>query len=248
MYCIGGTSHSERVIMKSGSQRKLCKVSAVIETGCCVMVTVCMLTACTPKNSMALVVDEVEISSEQASVNDAAAKETCTETGEVFVHICGAVKHPGVYALDRNGHVCDAVSAAGGFDDGASRDYVNQAYPLSDGIKIVIPTASEAEELDETVQAGPLQKGITPDTKGSGDIGIAGPGQGNAESSDVRVNINTADETQLCTIPGIGKTRAADIIAYRDAHGGFKKVEDIKNVAGIKEGTFTKIKDHIRVD
>lgn len=148
----------------------------------------------------------------------------------VYVHVCGAVRRPGVCVMKKSDHVCDAVKAAGGFTDDADEDYVNQAYPLSDGIKIVIPTKKESAG-----QSGGIQ---SPD----------GQQTGSAQNSDGRIDINTADETGLCEIPGVGAKRASDIIAYRTEHGSFKSIEDIKNVSGIKDGTFAKIKDHIKVE
>ena len=69
-----------------------------------------------------------------------------------------------------------------------------------------------------------------------------------AGASDGRININTATQERLCEIPGIGAVRAAAIVSYRQEHGGFTKIEDIMNVSGIKEGTYVKIKDSIRVN
>jgi competence protein ComEA len=69
-----------------------------------------------------------------------------------------------------------------------------------------------------------------------------------SSSDDGKININTASESELCNIPGIGTTRAAAIIAYRQEHGSFQSAEDIMNVSGIKQGTYEKIKDSIKVD
>lgn len=173
------------------------------------------------------------------------------ESGLIYVHVCGAVERPGVYELEAGSRVYEAVRSAGGFAECAEQNYVNQAQVLDDGVKLVIPTIEEAAAAREaealgterkesgiTVQAGIV--GAEP-SMGSDDKEPAGPGDG-------RININTASEAQLCEIPGIGATRAAAIAAYRDAHGGFKKPEDIMQVNGIKEGMFNKIKDSICVD
>lgn len=152
----------------------------------------------------------------------------------IYVHVCGAVLRSGVYELEAGSRVYEAVQAAGGFAENADRNYVNQAQELGDGIKLVIPTLEEA--------AANIQAGITEDTFSAG---AEGDGQ-TAEAG--RININTASETQLCEIPGVGKTRAAAIIAYREAHGGFQKPEDIMQVDGIGEGMYGKMKDSIRVD
>ena len=81
----------------------------------------------------------------------------------------------------------------------------------------------------------------------AGAAGSAGQGAAGAggQAASGRVNINTADAAQLCTLPGIGESRAADIIAYREAHGGFASCEDIMNVSGIKESVYNKISDKI---
>lgn len=180
------------------------------------------------------------------------------EVQTICVHVCGAVKNPGVYELSGDSRVYEAVEKAGGFSEDADQNYVNQAQQLADGLKLVIPTMKETEET-----AG--QEGT------AGQIGIIGPGRepqsqvqretaggnvspeasgdaGDGSPTDGRININTASMEELCTIPGIGSTRAAAIIAYRQDTGGFASVEDIMNVSGIKEGTYAKIKDSIKVN
>ncbi len=149
----------------------------------------------------------------------------------IFVHVCGAVRTPGVYELKSGSRVYEAVEAAGGFTDDAEENYVNQAQILSDGIKLMIPTAEEALAMPEG--------GMDTQTE----AGTAGQ-----PADDGRVNINTASEQELCTIPGIGATRAAAIVRYRQEHGNFDSVEDIMKVTGIKEGTYEKIKDNIKVN
>lgn len=178
--------------------------------------------------------------------------------GVIYVHVCGAVVRPGVYELRAGSRVYEAVHAAGGFAEGADQDYVNQAQELGDGIKLVIPTMEEAVEAREReALSGTVQESAqTADTESTAArIGIIGNTSltesgngGQAGDSDGRININTASEAQLCDIPGIGATRAAAIIAYRESHGGFQKPEDIMKVSGIKEGMYEKIKDSISVN
>ena len=121
--------------------------------------------------------------------------------------------------------VCDAVEAAGGLTKAASREYWNLAEKLSDGQMIYFPTEEEARERKASAEAA----GAT------------------VEESDGRIDINTADATQLVTIPGIGETRAAAILAYREKNGPFAKVEDIMQVSGIKSALFEKMKDYITI-
>lgn len=188
-------------------------------------------------------------------------KTSAEEQDVIYVHVCGAVLCPGVYELKAKSRVYEAVQEAGGFAEGADQNYVNQAQELGDGVKLVIPTVEEAaasregapatgtmqESTADTGMGGqksvPAQIGIVQDTVSEG----SGNG-GQAEGSGSRININTASEAQLCDIPGIGATRAAAIAAYREAHGGFQKPEDIMKVNGIKEGMYEKIKDSISVN
>lgn len=136
---------------------------------------------------------------------------------EIRVYVCGAVVSPGVVALPEGSRAEDALLAAGGFADAACRDHVNLAERLSDGQKLYFPTQEEAE-------ASAVQ-----DAK----AGL--------------IDINSADAAALCTLPGIGETRAADIISYRETNGAFENPEDIMNVPGIKTSVYGKIKDLITV-
>ncbi len=148
---------------------------------------------------------------------------------EVFVYICGAVEVPGVYNMSEASRVCDLIEAAGGFSEDAKTDYYNQAELLYDGEKIYIPTVEEYELLYDS---------INPSTQSSTEEGI---------SEDGKVNINYADASQLQQIPGVGETKAAAIIAYRESNGAFSAIEDITNVSGIGDATFENMKDYITV-
>lgn len=158
----------------------------------------------------------------------------------IFVHVCGAVRTPGVYELKSGSRVYEAVEAAGGFTDDAEESYVNQAQILSDGTKLMIPTVEEALAMP---QGG--MEALTENDAASESAEKDLTGQ---SADDGRVNINTASQQELCTIPGIGATRAAAIVQYRQEHGSFGSAEDIMKVTGIKEGTYEKIKDSIKVN
>ncbi len=155
-----------------------------------------------------------------------------TESATIFVHVCGAVKEQDVYELPAGCRFYEAVEAAGGFREDACVDYLNLASILSDGDRLEIPTYTQVREAK---QEGLL---IAPD--GSMSIGTS------AESG--LININTADVGALCSLPGIGESRAESIIAYREEKGPFLQKEDIMNVTGIKEGMYGKIADLITVE
>lgn len=168
--------------------------------------------------------EDMAVQEEDTAVEKAeTVKKTCV------VYLCGAVKHPGVYTLQAGDRLYEAVEMAGGFQENAFEEYVNQARTLQDGEQIYIPTKEEAEEVFCVEQY------------------LGDSGGKNQPEKDGLVNINTADAEDLCTLNGIGMSRAEDIIAYREANGAFEKIEDIKNVTGIKEGLFQKIKDKIIV-
>ena len=181
--------------------------------------------------------------SEQSTFGDSGQPQT------IFVHVCGAVKNPDVYELPAGSRVYEAVQAAGGFAEDADPNYVNQAQILADGVKLVIPTTEQTKSLasegEEEHLIGIVAGRVSAD--GSG-ITTAGTDTGQSDASDGKININTASEAELCNIPGIGATRAAAIVAYRQEKGGFSSIEDIMNVSGIKEGTYDKIKDSIKVN
>lgn len=165
-------------------------------------------------------------------------QETVEEPKELYVHVCGAVENPGVYVLPEGSRVVDAVTAAGGALTEACEEALNQALAVTDGMQVYVPTQEEAEESREWMHTGDVSG-----QSGSADGGMLSAGTG----SEGKVNINTADVNQLCTLPGIGESRAASIVAYREEQGAFSAVEDIMKVSGIKDAAFAKIKDKICV-
>lgn len=147
----------------------------------------------------------------------------------IYVHVCGAVKYPGVYEFSGDTRVFQAVESAGGLLPEAHEAALNQAQAVKDGERIYVPTTEEWErKVTDVLEENLEQKEEEPD--------------------DGLVNINTADETTLCTLPGVGATRAKAIVEYRSEHGSFEKIEDIQNVSGIKSGLFKKIKDFIKTE
>ena len=134
----------------------------------------------------------------------------------IYVHILGQVNDPGLYALHDGDRAVDVVAAAGGLTPSADPAALNLARFLSDGEQIVVPAVGEA--LPASVAVG----------------GTAIPG---------KVNINTADEPTLETLPRVGPAMAARILAWRATNGRFTAVEDLMSVSGIGEKTFEGLKD-----
>lgn len=148
------------------------------------------------------------------------ASAVAEEPPRIAVYVCGQVECPGVVYLSEDARVVDAVEAAGGLSEDADAEYINLAARVSDGEKLYIPDRQEGLALRE--QDMQRLSGL--------------------------VNINRADAEQLMTLPGIGESKARDIIAYRDAHGAFTRIEDLMKVSGIKESLFLKVKERIVVE
>ena len=139
------------------------------------------------------------------------------------VYVSGAVARPGVYTLPDHSRVERAVKAAGGFAEDAIETGINLAQPLMDGQQIHVPREGEA--------AAPVIPAGSPSSSDA-----AGP-----------ININVASAEQLTALPRIGPVIAGRIVEYRQSHGPFRKIEDIKRVKGIGDATFERLKDLIVV-
>lgn len=162
------------------------------------------------------------------------SKETdLTAAGEtdarIYVDVAGAVRNPGVVKLTQGARVYEAIELAGGFTEDAAVSAVNQASVLQDGQQLYICT-SEEQKTKQLSSADPVES--------SGEDRPADTG---------KVDINQASEEELMTLPGIGASKAADIVRYREEQGRFEQIEDIMNISGIKEAVFGKIKDKITV-
>lgn len=208
------------------------------------VVSAFLLAGCGRKDAYVISGETLDESLADASSVD----ETVLDSGPsatIYVDVDGAVLQPGVYSLPDNARVFDAVDAAGGLLPEACSEILNQAEHVSDGQKLYIMTKEEWEvqkELGGSQEWTGTQEG----TGKQGQNGTQGT-QKQAEQDDELVDLNRATEGELCTLPGIGQTRAQAIIAYREASGGFRSIDEIQNVSGIKSGTYEKIKNKIKV-
>ena len=174
--------------------------------------------------------------------DDEEKDEIITEAVEtIFIDIKGEVENPGVYEMQLDDRVIDAVQMAGGFTDEATTDNVNLSKKLKDESVIIIPsylkdyenvTIKNDYEID-------INDDIVQSEKNESDEKI--------ESSSNLININTASVVELMSLDGIGESKAKAIIEYRDINGDFENILDIKNVSGIGESIYEKIKDYITV-
>lgn len=142
---------------------------------------------------------------------------------KITVEIKGEVKNPDVYEIDDGSIIRDLINMAGGLTQEANIDGINRAEKLRANQLIVIPNNDNANN-----------------NIGSSSVSTGG-------SSDGIININTATLSELQNITGVGEVKAQSIISYREKNGGFKSIEEIKNVDGIGDKTFEKIKDQISI-
>lgn len=173
----------------------------------------------------------------------------------IYVDICGAVTSPGVYELPYGSRVFQAIEQAGGYLPEAAASYLNRAKGLSDGQQVYVPTQAEvdSQRIAATQDGSKVTAENSTETasgqKSAGEDS-AGEDSGEAEtasSTEQKIDLNTADVSQLTTLTGVGESKALAIIAYREENGPFTSAEDIMNVPGIKEGTYEKIKDKIAI-
>lgn len=164
---------------------------------------------------------------EKAATQVQQTAKTDRKSGKLFVDVKGAVNKPGVYELKRGSRIAEAVNQAGGFRPDADSNQVNLAKQVNDQQMIYVPMKGEQVPQE-------------------GSSASAAAGQQAGSDSKV-VNLNTATKEQLTTVTGIGDKKADLILAYRQQHGQFSRVEDLKNITGFGDKTIAKIKDQLSV-
>ncbi len=172
--------------------------------------------------------DAVDEQAEEEEFDAAACVEDSAEDTSCFVYICGAVVEPGVYELAAGSRIYELVELAGGLSADADEQSVNLAETIQDGEMIWIPTVSESEALAQASAASSSSSAASLTDSG-------------------KININTASASELTQLNGIGESKAAAIVSYRESNGAFASIEEIMQVDGIAEGTYEKIKDNITV-
>ena len=170
------------------------------------------------------------------------------ETNEsIYVEVKGAVQNPGVYAMNEQDLINDAINLAGGFLDNAYTDNINLSKKVTDELVIFVYTEKEYRNStysNTTSSNNDYQ--IDNALKNKVSIITSDSTNSDTETSSL-ININLASITELMTLPGIGETKANNIISYREENGFFKAIEEIKNVSGIGDATFDQFKALITV-
>ena len=181
--------------------------------------------------------EKSETESAQTSVTPTKPKETVQL---ISVYICGEVNKPGIYEAPKGVMLNDIIEDAGGLTDDASVNNINFVYQITGNMSIYIPSK---EEIEKGFNGGDIirQEGVYV----WGNNGQSS-GSDTGSTKTLMVNINTATVDELRTLPGIGEVTAQTIVDYRNKTP-FKKIEDIKNVTGIGDSKYNRIKDYICV-
>lgn len=190
-----------------------------------------------------ITVSEENIGNKENEGNEEDKKENISSATGIYVHIDGYVNNPGVYQIKENERINVLIEKAGGLKNGYSIKNINLAAKLSDGDKVYVPSVEEEKTLGNQNQ----NNNISINTVGKH------TNNGNNSNNNVsitknnKININTANVSELKQITGIGESTANKIIDYRQNVGKFKKIEDIKEVKGIGDSKFESLKNKIAI-
>ncbi|MDD6070626.1 MAG: helix-hairpin-helix domain-containing protein [Clostridiales bacterium] len=166
--------------------------------------------------------DKEDIPNTAEAAENFESNQEVAEADCIYVYVCGHVLSPGVYALDKQARICDALALAGGISEDGCGESLNQAEHMTDGQTLYVPGIDEVQ----------ISAGMAETLNGV---------------DDGKVNINTASKEELMSLSGIGESKADMIIQYREEHGSFESIESLMEIPGIKEGVYNKIKSEIKV-
>ncbi len=164
----------------------------------------------------------------------------------VFVDVKGAVNNPGVYEMDSEKRIIDAINLAGGLTDNANTINLNLSKKVVDEMYIVVYNQKQIDDYkkDDTNNISCAAKEcVCPDINNGACISTES--ENNKKNNINKISINNASLEELMTLSGIGEAKALAIIAYRENNNGFKNIEEILNVSGIGNSLYEKIKNNI---
>lgn len=195
----------------------------------------------------------------KVNLENAEKQSSNIEESNIKIDIKGCIVKPGVYELKEGSRVIDAIKVAGGLTENAYTRYINLSQILEDEIIIIINSKDEIEKIKNGEKEQIIcenrndvcineEKLITNDINKSEELNKTETNKNTTnEKLNTFVNINTATKEELMTLKGIGESKAIKIIEYRKTNGNFKTIDDIKNVSGIGEAIYVKIKENITV-
>lgn len=174
--------------------------------------------------------------------------------GEIAVYVCGAIRHVGVFRLAPGSRVVDAVAQAGGLAGDADPEAINLAEPLVDGMKIDVPKKGARPSMYSFDGGGATYEVASTGSSATGSSSHRSThhrSSGRSGASKLQpgqtVDVNSASESELERLPGVGPSLARRIIEYREANGPFATPDDLQNVSGIGPSKFAKMEAFVRV-
>ena len=191
--------------------------------------------------------DEINLEKEESK------KEEIVEDRFFYIDIKGQVNNPGVYKLKENSRIIDVINEAGGLTDNADTSIINLSKKIKDEMFIIIYSKEEIEKYkQDTISTKKINEKLNKeilviDENNDANINDYNEKQQEKNDENTIININTANKEEFLLLNGIGEGKADAIISYRDENGYFNSIDEIKNVSGIGEALFEKIKDNITV-
>ena len=165
----------------------------------------------------------------------------------LHVYVCGAVRKPGVYVLPPSARVIDAIAQAGGAAENSDLEQLNLAQPLTDAMKVDVPV--KGQQASPAMGAADFTGSTIAASTASGRSSRHRSGRSSSHklSAGQTLDINTASESDLVQLPGVGPSLARRIVEYRTANGPFQMPDDLQNVSGIGASKFAKMEPFIRI-
>ena len=176
-------------------------------------------------------------------------KEKTSSSETLFkVDIKGQVNNPGIYSLKEGSRVIDVIEASGGLTENANTTVINLSKKIEDEMVIIIYSNEEVNNFSKTkeIEKQVIENCTKKDENSLKNDACINTSNEETNTNNIIININSATQEELMTLPGIGESKAKDIITYR-TEKPFTSIEDIKNVPGIGESLFAKIKENITI-
>ncbi len=173
-------------------------------------------------------------STEILQQNEQAEEFQSAQNKVAVVYISGAVNKPGMYSIDNGTRVLDAINIAGGFTQDADLNKVNVAKQIKDGMHIAVPLIKDKQVANHTSRTGASSNANSSLAPSNTQIKVAD-----------KININTADKSELEQLPGIGPVIADKIIEFRQTNGSFKTLRELEKVSGIGPSKYKQIASHV---
>lgn len=228
----------------------------VISFAICIILITILVFSSNKKETENIVIEKIEASTELKIDKEK------KEDKKVKVDIKGRVKKEGVYELNSNSRVIDVIEKAGGLKENANTEYINLSKKIVDEMVIIIYSNDDVKKFKEedkqiiyieyecvcpdNINDTCITEDDTVNTNGVKEESDKTTNN-EEEIKDTKVSINLATKEELMTLPGIGESKAENIIKYREENGQFEKLDDITKISGIGESVYSKIKDYIKL-